>query len=72
MPTRCPFSVLYHSQEVCMEHLLGAQQGTLSQGPRDGSRQVPPSCPLSPQGLQSSYSEEYLRTLLCQKKLKSR
>lgn len=55
-----------------MEHLLGAQQGTLSQGPRDGSRQVPPSCPLSPQGLQSSYSEEYLRTLLCQKKLKSR
>lgn len=33
-----------------MEHLLGAHRGTLSEGPRDGSRQVPSSCPSVPTG----------------------
>lgn len=30
----------HHHQEVCAEHLLRAHFNTLSQGPRDGSRQL--------------------------------
>lgn len=69
-PTRSGLLQLHHSREVFTEHLQGIHCGILGQGLRNGSRHV--TLLPSPQGLQGSYSEEYLRTLLCRKKLESR
>lgn len=67
VPTGWPFSALHHRQEVCTRtYPEPGPRGWLETGP------ICLSFCLSPQGLQNSYSEEYLRTLLCQKKLKSR